>query len=329
MRVYEAPPRRSRQGDRQRQVRNRQEEEIQAEMPLPNIIEYPLFWNRWTRFKEENPGRPIYLVVGIGTSGSRNPAELARYVQEKREENPDRAIFILLIDGEYRENENVDVSLSRLVDQEEGLGYHREQGQPSVSAIHDSGSVVYLWGENLPSAHRGNQQEQMARYDAVRDDMVGPYEYGRGCDIQGNQDIRRFYLPLLLMFRDPAIEAISVYNQGFTNARILGYGRERVLRYQGPMFQAESRVIPIPMSSTMIADGLYFENFCEILFCLSQSQKPVYSLKRHADRDELVQSPMYNIARVVNQNLIGGRAKRRSKKTRKTRRRSRSHSRRK
>jgi hypothetical protein len=197
------------------------------------------------------------------------------------------------------------------------LGYERDS--PVSARNNQTGTVVYTWGHKFESQHGQTVEDKLSLYAQARDHQDGPYEYGRQCRLR--QEAVAQYRPLLEFFQSPTIDSIYVYNQGFYNTTLVGYGRDQDSFYRGPSFREIRRIVENPRARTYLDEGLYFENFCEVLYCLSESEKPVFALTRRAEGGELVESRMYggpplNIQ--FQQNLIGGRKRRLTKK--KTRR---------
>ena len=261
------------------------------------------FTRAFFAFLHRNQGKEHSLILGIGTSGSRNVREAAIFANEQSAINRNKAFFLLMIDTEYRDQEEINISLDPL----EGRGYMRTAMN---QVFHEeTGNTVYLWGATLPTAY-----DSMEKYSELRDNHYGPYDYGRQCEVTA--ETRDFYAPLTSFFRGPILKNIYVYNQGVYNTRTPEYIMLPDRYYNGPEFREQRRIVKRSLEemqrgpraySPMLSVGDYFENYCELLFCLARANKPVYLLKENTNTRELVPSVLYRMG--------GGQ---RTKKTRKT-----------
>lgn len=247
------------------------------------------FKNAFFEYLRNNQGKEHSLVLGVGTSGSSDVKHCARYALSVAELNQRKGFFLLMIDTEYESESNRRISLEPL----ELLGF--ELLDSHSRAIHrESGISVYLWGVTLPTAY-----EPMEKYNELRDDPEGPYNYGKQCLLTHSTE--EIYNRLASFLRVPLIRTIYVYNNGIWDDRNPQIIASRNSFYRGPLFRDQSRLIHQSFEelmtrsrrnySPMISRGVYFENFCELLFILWNSQKPVYLLKK--EDGMLVHSNLY------------------------------------
>lgn len=322
---------------RSRQNRNRPSRRQQRQqMPNAPRNELPSYGNLpfasvWNRFVERNAGKEIVLLFGIGTSGSSDINKMMLFAEDKRALNERLAFFYLCVDNEYSRTDEIGDS-NRQTSMEPVLGPDLfdtviegvPRGRRYIHASNPSGDGMYLWGALLPTAYN-----KLEKYSQLRNDDAGPYEYGKHCNLENTPEVHSFYTPLLSFFRDPRISQIYVYNQGGYDTTLGGFERSRNEYYSGQEFRNEMRVIQIinmeeyvrrpshlRMGFAKITEGQYFESFCEVLYCLYQSEKPVYLLKRQQGSQLLQESPLYNVVAAA---LFGGkRSKSRSQSRRRT-----------
>jgi hypothetical protein len=289
-----APP--NRPANQQAPVRNRLNASSFHALPFSRT-----FFN----FLSNNRGKEHSLVLGIGTSGSSDVKRCAEFAQSMSGER--KTCFLLMIDKEYTNEEKRRVSLEPLSD----LGFEIDD-EYQYAMYRESGIYVYLWGLELPTAYN-----IMQKYEELRDDPRGPYNYGLRCEITG--PTRDIYGGLLTFFQLPILTYIYVYNQGHYNENRPELRLTEGNYYRGPGFTDQRRVRTLSMEEIerqrrsrerlshynsympRLTVGEYFENFCELLYCLAMSRKPVFLLQK--DGYQLVPSRLYEA-----ENIIGGSA---------------------
>lgn len=250
--------------------------------------------NEWAR--QEN--LQTHLFLGLGTSGEFNVTEMVTYAKAKQRENPNQRFFILCIDTVYGEIEQRRRSLEPILNAD--LGYQQQEGGDFTLARNPAGNLVYLWGLRLLSAYGLEENPNFfTLYEAARNHQEGPYAYGTRCRLR-TLAMRNFYTPLLDLFQNPLFTSLYVYNRGFTNMTLPGYRRLYrqeenqpfpELKYRGPRFRNDWRIERADdFSSARITYNLYFEDYCELLYCLHQAGKPVRLLEKEGDH--LVDYPL-------------------------------------
>lgn len=198
------------------------------------------------------------------------------------------------------------------------------EDQRYIKAKDGRGNYLYLWGTMIPTAY-----DNMAKYSELRNDAAGPYEYGKLCTIkQEPEATRNFYTQLKPFFEVAELNNIYVYNQAHYITRAPDYTysiNARTRYYKGPSFTDSPRIVKvdnirnqIPRGSRIPSAhimnlGVYFESFCELLYCLYESRKPIYLL--NLQEDNLQEKRIYE--RGLQQ---GGRPRRKTKKGRTSKR---------
>jgi hypothetical protein len=291
--------------NRNRRPQQNQDGQVQSFHRLP-------FARSFFDFVRQNQGKQLSLIFGIGTSGSRNLKKAAEFVEKQLDLYQNKAFFLLMVDTEYENEEQRRISSEPLLDMDyEMMG--------TEQLVNEEGTRVYLWGATLPTSYN-----PMEKYSELRDNIEGTYHYGQQCTL--TQETEAFYRPLLAFFRVPILQSIYIYNQGYYNTRHIEYILLRDRYYQGPSFHNVLRIVRQSENemrrrsryniSPMLTVGQYFENFCELLYCLFRSDKPVFLLK---EEEGTLRSSVLS----SNENMTGGTKKRKTRKFQKSRRQTR------
>lgn len=276
--------------NRQNWTNRRRRQDVQNRNQHPVAFHSLPFAHSFFQFVLRNRDKDISLIIGIGTSGSRNVKEVAIFANRESHRNRNKAFFLLMIDTEYTDSDKRIVSLEPL----EELGY-RLTG--NAEAIHEvTGNAIYLWGATLPTAY-----DSLEKYQELRDNLHSAYEYGRQCNL--TPETREFYNALSSFFHVPILKRIYVYNQGFFNTRRVDVILSRDTLYRGPEFREQRRIVQQTQDEMirrgrgdivpMLTVGQYFENFCELLYCLSRAEKPVFLINEDKETGDLISVPLY------------------------------------
>lgn len=186
-----------------------------------------------------------------------------------------------------------------------------ENSEKYIKAKNDQGHYLYLWGTTIPT----KRAESMGKYMQVRNDPKGPYEHGKECtleDIDEQDNVYTFYSRLQAFVQDRDIKSILVYNQGFYNSNVPYRTIEETFR--GPRFRTTRRVEAIREGNdarwSTVNTGLYFENFCEFLYVLWKSEKPIYILEQTGQTDQSDDRvKLLTEERIFERNQLGGKKK--------------------
>lgn len=292
------------------------------------------FYSYYQEFLTVNAGKKIQLVIGIGTSGSRNVSDMMDFVNEAFSEK-NVASFILLIDDVYTDKERRKNSIERILQMPDSMASNNPNFESTkyvadddIIKIKNNKNFIYVWGVELQSnytQHTANDNE-IKLYAKARNHLNGPYEYGKDCKLsEENTELKKFYQRLLIFFKDTNIQNIYVYNQAWWMSTLWDYVRNSNTYYKGPLFDGkEKRLKKVPppppthngpRSSLEIMIGQYYEGFCEFLWCLWKSNKMVYKLLKEGiflrTSEMFRRLPQYGGQRITKKN------KRKQRKTRK------------
>jgi hypothetical protein len=273
-------------------------------------------------FLEENNNKECNLIMGIGTSGSDNPKEILHFI-EQQDEN--QRFFILLIDVTYRDIDDRigrKSSITPFLEKDYSTGDNDTTPEEDKykKANHPNGNRVYLWNKNIESNYRLNDFEEIIRQiNEIKNDLNGPYEYGKRCSIESiPSNLQQFYLRLLTILRKPELRKIYVYNCAYENSGSYYLDVDNTY-YSGPRFTRQRQVRisrftgqPTGRYRFQYTTNQFFQYFCELLYILYKSNKPVYVLERTDERVDSIYilEKIRVYERVHNNNSAGGKRRR-------------------